>query len=140
MIRQAGLEDVPAILEWGERFHAYSPWGKRTQYDPESTRKTVEYLIKAPEGAIFITEAGVCGGLIFPLYFNHAYRIAQELFWFAPGDGTDLRQAFEEWAREQGASAIQMSCLADKRESAMRRLLSRHGYRATETSLIREIA
>jgi GNAT superfamily N-acetyltransferase len=140
MIREATRADVPFILERGRAFFEYSPWATRTEYDEASTRATIEHLIAAPDGVIFISEGGVIGGLIFPLYFNADYRIAQELFWFAPGRGVELRKAFEAWAKERGASAIQMSCLADEREPAMRRLYRIKGYEPIETGLIKEIA
>jgi hypothetical protein len=139
-IRKASAEDLEAVVEWGRRFHAYSPWGKRVRIEDADWRQTVTNLLASEDAAVFVSEGGFCGGLIFPMYFNHAYRVAQELFWFAEADGTQLREAFEDWARSRGADALQMSCIADDREAAVRRLFRRAGYAATETSLMKEIA
>lgn len=139
MVREATLADVPDILRHGRDFFDYSPWAGRTQYDEVSTQQTVESLITHSDGVVFISDAGILGGSIFPLYFNHSYRIAYEHFWFAPDGGGDLRQAFEGWAKVRGAVAIQMSCLVDEREPAMRRLYRIKGYEPTETGLIKEI-
>lgn len=139
MIRQASLEDIETVLDLGRRFHAYSPWSERASLNEDHWRQTAHNLLTGETSAIFLSEDGFCGGLIFPLYFNWDYLIAQELFWFAKSGGTEVRQAFENWAKGRGAVAIQMSCLADKREAAMRRLLTRKGYVATETQLLREL-
>jgi hypothetical protein len=100
----------------------------------------VTNLLASDEAAVFLSDGGFCGGLVFPMYFNHDYRIAQELFWFAGKDGTALREAFEAWAKDRGCQAIQMSCIADDREKAVRRLFRMSGYAATETALMKEIA
>lgn len=140
MIRKAAPEDVDLVMEWGAKFHAYSPWGQRVEIVDEDWRQTVTSLLSSDDAAVFVSEGGFCGGLIFPMYFNHGYRIAQELFWYAQADGTALREAFEGWARDRGAQALQMSCIADDREPAVRRLFRKAGYAATETSLMKEIA
>lgn len=139
-VRKAAPEDLEAVMEWGRRFHAYSPWGKRVAIAEADWRQTVESLLASEDAAVFVSDGGFCGGLIFPMYFNHAYRVAQELFWFAEADGTALREAFEAWAKSRGAQALQMSCIADEREAAVRRLFRKAGYAATETSLMKEIA
>ncbi len=139
MIRQATLDDVDVVAEWGRKFHAYSIWGKRVPICDEDWRQTVTKLLSSDDAAIFVSEGGFCGGLMFSMYFNNSYRIAQELFWFADADGTALREAFETWAQERGADAIQMSCIADSRETAVRRLFRKAGYAATETSLMKEV-
>jgi hypothetical protein len=139
MIRQATIEDVETVMDWGRKFHAYSPWGKRVPIAEDDWRQTVENLLASEDGAVFIGEHGFCGGLMVPLYFNYGFRIAQELFWYANKDGTALRKAFEAWAADQGASAIGMSCIADDREKAVRRLFRGAGYAATETALMKEL-
>lgn len=139
MIRQATIEDVETVMEWGRKFHAYSPWGKRVPIAEDDWRQTVENLLGSDDAAVFIGDHGFCGGLIFSMYFNHGYRIGQELFWFASKDGKELREAFEDWAKSRGCSSIQMSCIADGREKAVRRLFGMAGYDATETSLMKEL-
>jgi hypothetical protein len=141
MISRATPDDVETVMEWGRKFHAYSPWGERVPIDEADWRQTVENLLGSEDAAIFMSDGGFCGGLIFSMYFNHSYRIGQELFWYAPKDGKELREAFENWAvNERGCQSTQMSCIADKREKAVRRLFGMAGYRATETSLMKEFA
>ena len=137
-VRRAALDDLEAVVEWGRKFHAYSPWGKRVPIEDADWRQTATMLVTSEDAAVFVSEHGFCGGLIFPMYFNFGFRIAQELFWFADRDGTLLREAFEDWARSRGADAIQMSCIADERETAVRRLFRKAGYSAVETSLMKE--
>lgn len=139
-VRKATADDISTVVEWGRKFHAYSPWSKRVPINDADWEATVANLIASEDAAVYLSDGGFCGGLIFPMYFNSGFRIAQELFWFADHDGTELRQAFESWARDCGAQAIQMSCIADEREKAVRRLFRKAGYAATETSLMKEIA
>lgn len=140
MIKRATPADLETVMEWGRKFHAYSPWGARVPIVEEDWRQTVSNLLASEDAAIFFSDGGFCGGLIFPMYFNFSFRIAQEMFWFADHDGTALREAFEAWAESRGAKAIQMSCIADDREKAVRRLFRKAGYDATETALMKEIA
>lgn len=140
-VREAGQDDVARVVELGRAFFEYSPWSEFVSFSAKDTERTVGHLIESPDGVVFLSDRGIIGGLIFPLYFNAAYRIAQELFWYANGpDGAALRQAFERWAKDWGANAIQCSCLADEREPAVRRLYRKAGYRPTELSLLREVA
>lgn len=138
MIRQAGIKDIDLIIRHGRAFFDMSPWAYRSEYNEGDLKKSLAAIISG-EGAIFVSETGICGGLIFPLYFNFAHKIAQELFWYSDGDGRSLRSAFEGWAKDNGATEILMTCLANEREAGMRRLLRRDGYKEIEISLVRAV-
>jgi len=138
MIRRASVFDIPEILKLGRDFFDYGPWAERTEYVESDLERSLKAIIEG-DGAIFLSDDGMCGGLIFPLYFNLSHKIAQELFWFAPTDGTALRQSYEQWAKDNGARDIQMTCLCDGREKGMRRLLGAKGYSVIETSFLRRI-
>lgn len=139
MVRRAELSDIPEIVHWGRKFFDYSPWQGRTEFNEADLSASLEGMITG-SGAVFLNGHGICGGVIFPLFFNASMRVAVELFWFADGGGAELREAFEAWAIESGATALQMTCLTDSREPAMRRLLSSKGYTPMEVSFFKEVA
>lgn len=137
MVRQATLSDIDQIIAWGREFHTYGPWRDRVPFVEADLRVSIGAMLESENGAVFIDDNGMCGGILFPMYFNLSHLVAQELFWWSK-DGREVREAFEAWAMARGASSIQMSCLADDRESATRRLFRIRGYRPIETSLWKE--
>lgn len=136
MIRQATAEDVPAIVEMGREFHAYSPW-RGVPFDAVAVAEFARRLIEG--GVVLLSERGMIGGLLSPLYFNPAHVVAVELFWWAKAEGGALRAAFEEWGRNAGAHAVQFSALGDAHAEAMDRMFRRHGYARIETGYVKEL-
>lgn len=137
MVRRATAADVDECLRLGLQFHAYSPWAMFPA-DPEGLRAFLASLIEG--GAVFLSEGGMIGGVLTPLYFNPSLTIAAELFWWAPKDGDALRQAFEAWAVESGAVGINFTGLADARAPAITRVYRRAGYAPVETSYFKKVS
>lgn len=133
MIRVADTADLPAILEMAEAFHGYSPW-RVYPFDREATEQYAIGIMTA--GVILISDTGMIGGLVNPVPFAPSCQVAVELFWW--GDGA-LREAFEVWAKAQGATAVQFSALADDRSPIMARLFGRAGYRPIETGYLKDL-
>lgn len=136
MIRRATHADLDTVVRFGADFHAYSPW-KSIPFDTDATREFVGRLIDG--GVVFISETGMIGGMLNPLYFNPAYVTAVELFWWATKNGRELMQTFEDWAIEKGAHGIQFSALGDDKAERMAQLFDRAGYRKVETGYYREV-
>lgn len=137
MIREAVAGDIPRIVEMGREFHALSPW-RAVPFDPEAVAAFAARLIEG--GVILISDTGMLGGVLSPLYFNPAHAIAVEMFWWAKGGGGALREAFEAWASERGAWAGQMGVLGNEHAEAMGQMLQRHGYRLVESGYMKELA
>lgn len=135
-VRRATQDDVGAVVRFGSDFHAYSPW-KSIPFDPDATSEFVTKLING--GVVFMSDTGMIGGLLNPLYFNPAHVVAVELFWWATKNGRELMSAFEDWAQENGAHSIQFSALGDDRAERMAQLFDRAGYRKVETGYYREV-
>lgn len=134
MIRRATHEDMPEILRLGAEFLAYSPYAW-AELDAEAFSTFAGQMIE--NGAIFLSDDGMIGGILSPLYFNPSVVLAAELFWFARSEGPALRQALEAWAREQGAVGITCSGLVDRHEAAIRRVYSRAGYAPSEIAFMK---
>lgn len=137
MIRRATLDDLETCVEHGSNFHAYSIW-KDIPFDREATKQFIGRLIVG--GAVFLSEDGMIGGMLNPLYFNPSYVMSVELFWWAPKEGRELRLAFESWAEEQGVAGHQMGCLADEKAPIVTRLLRRAGYSPVETGFLKRVS
>lgn len=134
MIRRAGEADLDRIVELGAAFHAYCPY-RDIPLDREGFRQFAARLIE--HGAIFLSDDGMIGGLLVPLYFNPAVVMGAELFWWAGKTGKGLREAFEQWARDEGAQGVQFSGLTDQRAEIIRKVFERAGYTAAETAFFK---
>lgn len=136
MVRKATYGDLDAVVRLGADFHSYSPW-RDVPFNPDATSEFVRKLIDS--GVVFMSDTGMIGGLLNPLYFNPEHVVAVELFWWATKNGRELMQAFEEWAVENGAHSIQFSALGDDKADRMAQLFDRAGYRKVETGYYREV-
>lgn len=134
MIRRATADDLDRIVELGAAFHAYCPY-RDIPLDPEGFRDFAGRLIEG--GAIFLSDDGMIGGLLVPLYFNPSVVMGAELFWWAGKTGKGLREAFETWAKESGAQGVQFSGLTDQRAETIRKVFERAGYTAAETAFFK---
>lgn len=131
MIRAATVRDIPAILEMGRQFHAM---GQPGRFDHAATAAFLGGLIR--DGVVFVAPFGMIGGRIIPAFYDPGYSIAVELFWWCEsGAGGELRQAFEEWARSEGADEVRMSSIEWVRGPAVCRALRGAGYHVAETSM-----
>jgi hypothetical protein len=131
---RAVAADIPRMVEMGRLFHAASPW-KDVPYDAEATARVLEQVVD--NGAAFISEGGMIGGLLSPLFFAPSHTVAVELFWWSNGGGRALREEFEAWARFSGAYAVQMSALVDDNAEAIDRNYTRAGYAKAETAYLK---
>lgn len=134
MIRKATHDDLPEILKLGAEFLAYSPYAW-AELDPDAFATFAGHMIE--NGAIFLSDYGMIGGILSPLYFNPSVVLAAELFWWARTEGKALKAAFEAWAVEQGCAGITFTGLTDHHEAAIRRIYSRAGYAASEVAFVK---
>lgn len=136
-VRRATEADIPAIVDMGARLHETGPWAD-VEYDRAAVAGFVATILQS--GAVFLSEDGMCGGAIFPFYINPAFKTATEFFWWAPKGGQPLRDAFERWAKENGASAVLFSGLYNDRLPALTRIYRRVGYAPGELSFVKRVA
>lgn len=136
MIRKATHDDVSMVVDMGSAFHDYSTW-RSVPFDRDATSAFVSNLIE--NGVVFVSDTGMIGGLMNPLYFNPSFSVACELFWWAKSGGRKLMKAFEEWAEENEAKGIQFSSLGDEQSERMAVLFDRAGYSKVETGWFKEI-
>lgn len=136
IIRKATHDDVDMVVDMGRDFHAYSPWS-HIEFDREATKEFIGKVIEG--GVVFLSDSGMIGGVLNPLYFNPSHVVAAELFWWAKSGGIPLMRAFEEWAKENNARGLQFSGLGDAKSERMDRLFTRSGYRKVETGYFKDV-
>lgn len=140
-VRDAELQDIPALLRLGAQFHGESGYGEFSTFDPQAFSQTLSTLIQSPNGFLAVTDHGFLGGLLTPFFFNFAETSAQEVFWFVSregrqnGEGIELLEAFERWSESVGAKAVVMLNIEGLEGAA--RLYSSRGYSRREQSWMR---
>lgn len=138
MMRTATAEDVPRIVELGCRFLTESGYAAHLTPDPIQMATTMAWLLADPMRAIFLSEAdGVVTGGIGIFVYTHALSgkpTAVEVFWYvAPehrGQGIRLLVKAERWAKDAGATTLQMIAPTPEVE----RFYERRGYAKVETT------
>lgn len=143
-IREATVEDIPALVEMGKRFRAETRYVGIVEENAEQMAETARRLIESPSGVVFVAcdasiPIGMIGMMAYPDHISGA-RVAGEVFWWmepeARGHGLRLLRAAEKWAKEQCASSIQMVAPDERVEYLYRRL----GYSRIETSYGKAVA
>lgn len=137
MIREAVPDDIPHLLEMGQRFADRAGLVEHVGYDPDSMERSFSAMIAAPEHVILIGDSGAIGGVSGPHPFNSAHVIAQELFWWSEGrEGLRLLAAFEDWAR-RNCHSLRMITLEAVEPERTGRLYARRGFELLEHGYIR---
>lgn len=141
MIRLATVDDMPAIIEMGRRFHAASPWADMP-IDEGHLVAHMTGFIEGDNSAVFVLDdlTGGIGLFVSPVYFSPVL-VAQETFWYceAPGRGGALLEVAEEWARNMGADHLSMICLEGKNRDIVGKIYERRGYRPTEHTYMKAL-
>lgn len=137
MIREATGEDIPRLLEWGERFAELARLSEHVGYVGTDMEATFRVMIEDPAHVIFVGDAGTIGGMSGPHPFNYAHRAAQEVFWWSEGaEGLKLLSALEAWA-ERFCDSLRMVTLEAVEPERTGRIYERRGYVPLEHGYIK---
>lgn len=144
MIREATLEDIPALLPMAEKFIALA-WGRvGVPYDQETCENVLVGLIAADDGILLVADEldAMIGVVIHCWHFNKNVATATELFWWAEPSSKaamPLWQEAERRAEEKGAKTFNMGLQTHLRANALGRLYQRRGYVQSEQIFITEL-
>lgn len=148
MIRPAVHADIETIAVLGRRFFDEAEWFDVAEWDHESILLTLSNMVDSSEAILLVADdngiIGIAGGITFPLYFNHAHKSGQELFWWVSpdrrdGTGGKLLNALEDAARAAGCASWAMIALDKVAPERTGRIYHRRGYRASEHSYIKRL-
>ena len=147
MIRDATEGDVSALVQMGKAFHGMSGYAEVIEFAPASFEATVLNMIADNNSVILVMErnakiVGMAAGQVYPIYFNHAHKTSQELFWWVSPDarGSEalaLKAALEYAVNSMGAASLAMMNMPGLRDKALARLYRLHGYKSMEQSFIK---
>lgn len=137
-VRKATIDDIDEVLRRARDFHSHSIY-RNTSFNVEAVRGVITSLVD--QGGIFLNDQdGFIAGTLVPLFFDPSCIIATELSWWAPGrGGRELRDAFEEWGRQSGASVVQFSAQADDQFDKVHENMNKNGFALTELSYTKRL-
>lgn len=147
-VRCAQPDDLLSCLDLTARFHAASPVSDVAPFDRDGMAVTLREMMANPRAGIWLATqnevpVGIAGALMYPLYFNPAYEVVQELFWWlnpearGSGAGEKLFQNVQDWAKDNQASAVFMVALDDDRISKTDKFYRRAGFSPMERTYMR---
>ncbi len=149
MIRLANIEDIPRIVELGAMFHCSTVIKDIIPYDPDSMAAMVGGMLFDPARVVMVMElngliVGGIGGFIEPIYFNHSFMSAQQLFWFVAPEYRSLKSlrlldAFCEWGTDNGARIVWTAAKLGKKFSGMNRMLKRKRFSMLDATYFKEV-
>jgi GNAT superfamily N-acetyltransferase len=144
VIREATEDDIPRLVEMGERFLTETVYRGRVAVNPRAMARTVAQLLVSETGAVFVSERDAqVVGMIGVLFFENPITgepTVSELFWWvepeARGSGVRLLKRAEQWALAAGAHKVHM--IAPTPDVAQ--LYERMGYGYLEAAYQKAIA
>lgn len=147
MIRRAGLQDIPWIMEAKARAKAESPhYAGYTTKVGEQYKRLVSLILHTDLVFIGVCEdqTGYVVGSIEPTIWFEEYIAAMHLLWVAPEKRGTLRawrlvQAFEEWAKSRGARQIIAGVSSGVSEHTAERLYEGMGFHPMGRNFCKEL-
>lgn len=142
MIREASVEDIPRVAD------SVAGFMKESRHAPFDTGKAIESwtgFISSGIGTVLILDDfhGAIGGV----FYQDPHRlclVASEFFWYVKpehrGNGGELLDAFEAWAKKKGCARVIMTHLSDSMPQGLKKYYERKGYEELETNYIKEVA
>lgn len=146
MIRKATLADKPLILKLLHDFYRATDY-YFLGWNEASTVSLIENLVTNDSATLLVNDevTGCIGGCVVPFWMNSDRKVGQELFWYVDQStrgskvAVGLFNAFEAWAKDQGASFIAMSSTTNLDPTGVGAFYKRKGYHASDISYIKEV-
>ena len=150
LVRKATEADLPEYIKLAQAFHAASPMHGSIGFDVPGYSQFYLSSLQNDNIGIWLAEienniVGICGALVYPLYFNPSALVVQELWWWltpasrGSGAGGQMFKQIEQWAKDKNASALFMIALEDNRAKKMENLYIRAGFKPMERTFIKEV-
>ncbi len=138
MTREAGLDDIPRLVEMGRKFAELAT--PHVGFDAGSVSNLLKGLIESDDGLVLCTETSMFGAVIYPHPFNNGHRVAQELFWWSEGrEGFGLLKAAEK-ALIGRCDSMVMITLETVNPDRMASLYQKLGFAPMERGFVKEMA
>jgi GNAT superfamily N-acetyltransferase len=150
IVRKATEADLPRYVVLAKSFHMASPVHGVIGFDAAGYSQFYLSSLQNENVGIWLAEiddeiVGICGALVYPMYFNPSALVVQELWWWltpasrGSGAGGKMFKQIEQWSKEKDASALFMIALEDSRAKKMENLYIRAGFKPMERTFIKEV-
>jgi hypothetical protein len=139
MIRPATEIDIPRMLAMGREFVAMSPHSFMGEFNPEAVVRMFRFMIDTPTCLLLVSDDGMIGGTLAPVFFSPGALMAEENFLWARGSGRSLVRAFEARAKEMGATFSYVSTLENEKAEKATKFMGLLGYRMIERRYVKEL-
>lgn len=150
IVRKATETDLPKYIVLAESFHMASPMHGVIGFDAAGYSQFYLSSLQNDNVGVWLAEiddeiVGICGALVYPMYFNPSALVVQELWWWltpasrGSGAGGKMFKQIEQWSKEKDASALFMIALEDSRAKKMENLYIRAGFKPMERTFIKEV-
>jgi GNAT superfamily N-acetyltransferase len=136
LIRAATEQDIPRLVEMGQRFRAETSYSQFLSDNPGKMAELGAKLVSQDGVLVSQRNDRVVGmlGMILHSHFISGERMAGEVFWYVEpayrGEGIKLMSETEKRARAAGAQHIQMIAPNDQVAAVYRRM----GYQFVEAT------
>ena len=138
MIREATLEDIPALLALGQWMASESPRFSRLSFSRDRLTATLAQLIQSPQGFLWVAEegGGMVGGmaaLIHPHWFSDDLVASDLALFMSPQARGGMAAArllrhYKAWAMAHGAVLVQAGVSTGLRTENTAQLYERMGF------------
>ena len=142
-VRPASSVDLDTLVTMAQHFVEQTEYRATVPSDAAHLRGVAERLLEA--GVVFVAESeegvvGMLAGLVFPHYLTGIVTASETAWWVEPTargttTGRDLLRAFEAWAREHGATRLELG----SRDARLDRFYTRLGYAPVERVFAKEL-
>ena len=138
-MREATLEDLDLIEGMAVRFGEEA----NMPVNIKDTMESIQEWIEGEGSVVLISDEGMAAAGTATLFFNRDILIAQEYFWWvdrehrSKGVGQKFLTALENWAKENGATALLMIALMSAEPEKATRLYMANGYVPFENNFIK---
>lgn len=150
MLRIAKEHDLPIVAGLARKFFKNTQYGYLNM-DDEALENLVREFVTGDnrERVCLLWESngkvtGCLAGQLVSVAFLNRKAAVECMWWVEPEQrgtsaGVDLLEAFEFWAKLQGADFMQMMCMPDRIGKALDRFYKRRDYTLTELTYTKEI-
>lgn len=147
-VRPATVDDIPCYMDLAEAFVATTPVNHIIPFDRDGTAAFIKSALDNENIIVLVAEddgklIGITAAIAYPMYFNPAKLVAQELWWYIKPDERGgaasklLFQEIEKWSMSKQAEAMFMVALDNDRIETMVKLYGRLGYTPTERTFVK---
>lgn len=148
--RPANPADLPEYYRLAREFVASLPITPIVGVNDEGIINFLARALDNDDVFVWLAEQngeviGICGAMVYPLYFNPEHTVVQELWWWltpkARGGvaAKKLFRALEDWAAKKGASALFMIALDSQNGERVSQFYTRSGFEPMERIFVKEV-